>query len=146
MRIGVIGAGNIGGTVGKLWIDAGHEVRFASRHPDDLQPLLDKLGPRASAGTSADAAKFGDVVMITVPLKAIPPLAREIGPLVAGKVVLDTSNAYPQRDGETAAEAKSHPAGTAGWAASLFKGARWVKAFNSVYYKTLANEAHRKRD
>ncbi|MGZ7030555.1 MAG: NADPH-dependent F420 reductase [Thermoanaerobaculia bacterium] len=146
MKIGIIGAGNIGSTVGKLWIDAGHEVRFASRHPDDLDTLVAKLGPRASAGTPADAARFGEVVMITVPLKAVPPLAREIGPSLVGKVVLDTSNAYPQRDGETAGEAKAHPTGTAAWAATLFPGVRWVKAFNSVYYKTLDNEAHRKGD
>jgi predicted dinucleotide-binding enzyme len=146
MRIGIIGAGNIGSTVGKLWIDAGHDVRFASRHPDDLEPLVAKLGPHASAGTPADAAKFGEVVMITVPLKAVPELARELGSSLAGKVVLDTNNGYPKRDGDIGDDAKRHPGGSSAWAAARFPGARWVKAFNSVYYKTLGNEAHRKGD
>jgi 8-hydroxy-5-deazaflavin:NADPH oxidoreductase len=146
MRIGIIGAGMIGSTLAKLWVDAGHEVRLASRHPDALQPLVKQLGPRASAGTPAEAAQFGDVVMLTVPLKAIPELARDLAPLVAGKIVLDTGNAYAQRDGDAARRATSHPQGSAGWAAATFPNARWVKAFNTVYYKVLEKEAHRDGD
>jgi predicted dinucleotide-binding enzyme len=127
----------------KLWVDAGHEVRLASRHPDALKPLIEKLGPRASAGTPADAAQFGDVVMLTVPLAAIPDLARDLAPLLVSKVVLDTGNAYEGRDGAVAREATGHPKGSAGWAAAQFPGARWVKAFNTVYFKTLASEADR---
>ena len=146
MKIGIIGAGMIGSTVGKLWIDAGHEVRFASRHPETLQPLVKQLGKRASAGTAADAARFGEVILISVPLVAIPALADEIADLVRGKVVLDTGNAYEKREGGVAREASAHPNGSAGWAAAMFPGARWVKAFNTVYYKTLETEAHRKGD
>src|SRR4051794_34792955 len=105
MRIGIVGAGMIGSTLAKLWIDAGHEVRLASRHPEQLQPLVDKLGARASAGTAEDAATFGDVVMLTVPLAAIPDLARTLAPLLTGKVVLDTGNAYEKRDGDAAQDA-----------------------------------------
>ena len=79
MRIGIIGAGKIGSTVGRLWVDAGHEVKFSSRHPEELQSMAGDLGPRASAGTPQEAAAFGEVVMVTVPLKAMPQLAREIG-------------------------------------------------------------------
>src|SRR5882724_11116456 len=143
MKIGIIGAGMIGSTVGKLWVDAGHEVRFASRHPDELRPLVERLGPRASAGTAAEAAAFGEVVMLTVPLAAVPELARDLAPALAGKVVLDTGNAYEQRDGETARQATRHPQGSAGWAAAMFPAARWVKAFNTVNFKTLQREAHR---
>jgi predicted dinucleotide-binding enzyme len=146
MRIGIIGAGMIGSTLAKLWVDAGHEVRLASRHPDELEPLVKKLGARASAGTPAEAARFGEVVMLTVPLKAVPELARDLAPLLAGKVVLDTGNAYPQRDGDAARQATSHPRGSAGWAAAMFPDARWVKAFNTVYYKVLETEAHRAGD
>jgi len=144
MKIGIIGAGMIGSTVGKLWIDAGHEVRFASRHPEELAPLVEKLGPRASAGNAAEAAAFGDVVMVTIPLVAVHALANELS--LAGKIVLDTSNAYEKRDGATAHEASQHPKGSAGWAAEMFPDARWVKAFNTVYFKTLATEAHRDGD
>lgn len=136
----------IGSTLAKLWADAGHEVRLASRHPDQLKPLVHEIGPRASAGTPMEAAAFGDVVMLTVPLKAIPDLARDLAPLLAGKIVIDTGNAYQQRDGDTARQANSHPEGGAAWAAAMFPDARWVKAFNTVYYKTLESEAHRKGD
>ncbi len=146
MRIGIIGAGMIGSTVAKLWVDAGHEVLLASRHPEALQPLVDRLGQLASRGTARETAASGDVVMITIPLKALPDLARDVAPLLQGKVVLDTSNAYDGRDGETAHAARAHPAGSAGWAAEMFPGARWVKAFNTVHFKTLASEAHRAGD
>jgi predicted dinucleotide-binding enzyme len=146
MRIGIVGAGMIGSTVAKLWVDAGHEVRLASRHPNELELLVKRLGARASAGTPEGAAQFGDVVMLTVPLTAMPELGPDLAPLLAGKVVLDTGNAYAQRDGEMAREMARHPQGSAGWAAAHFPGARWVKAFNTVYYKTLAKEAHRQGD
>src|SRR6185436_13542854 len=96
-----------------------------------------------SAGTPADAATFGDVVMLTVPLKAVPELARDLAPALAGKIVLDTGNAYERRDGAVASQASTHPQGSAGWAAAMFPGSRWVKAFNTVYFKTLEREAHR---
>jgi len=136
----------IGSTLAKLWVDAGHEVRVASRHPEDLRELVASLGERASAGTAAEAATFGGVVMLSVPLKAVPELARELAPLLVGKVVLDTGNAYEKRDGTAAHDAARHPEGSAGWAAAMFPGSRWVKAFNSVYFATLLSEAHRNGD
>jgi predicted dinucleotide-binding enzyme len=146
MRIGIIGAGMIGSTVAKLWADAGHDVKLATRHPESLKPLVTKLGPRASAATPLEAATFGEVVMITVPLVALSQLAQDLGRSLAGKVVLDTSNAYERRDGEAAREATGHPHGSAAWAAAMFPQSRWVKAFNSVYFKTLETEAHRAGD
>jgi 8-hydroxy-5-deazaflavin:NADPH oxidoreductase len=146
MRIGIVGAGMIGSTVAKLWVDAGHEVRLASRHPEDLKPLVATLGNRASRGTPVDASTFGDVVMLTIPLKAIPDLARDLATLLPGKIVMDTGNAYEKRDGDAARDAARHPEGSAGWAAAWFPGARWVKAFNTVYYKLLESEAHRGGD
>lgn len=146
MRLGIIGAGMIGSTLAELWVHAGHDVRVASRHPDDLKSMVERLGTRASAGTPHDAAMFGDVVMLTVPLKAVPDLARDLAPALADKIVLDTGNAYERRDGAVARQASAHPQGSAGWAAAMFPGSRWVKAFNSVYFKTLQTEAHRKGD
>jgi len=146
MRIGIIGAGMIGSTLAKLWVDAGHDVRVASRHPDELKAMIEQLGIRGSAGTPQDAAIFGDVVMLTVPLKAVPDLARDLAPALAGKIVLDTGNAYERRDGAVARQASAHPQGSAGWAAAMCPGSRWVKAFNTVYYKTLQTQAHRQGD
>ena len=146
MRLGIVGAGMIGATMAKLWSEAGHDVRVASRHPEQLKELVERLGERVSAGSSEDAAVFGQVVMLTVPLKAVPDLAPDLAPSLAGKIVLDTGNAYDQRDGTIAREARAHPRGSAGWAAERFPGARWVKAFNSVYFETLLKEAHRRGD
>jgi 8-hydroxy-5-deazaflavin:NADPH oxidoreductase len=146
MRIGIIGAGMIGSTMAKLWADAGHTVMIASRHPDELEPLVAKLGRNASAGAPVDAAAFGEAILLTVPLGALPQLASDLGPTLVGKVVLDTSNAYERRDGATAREAAQHPQGSAGWAAAMFPGAHWVKAFNTVYFKVLEHEAHRDGD
>src|SRR5262245_49544090 len=142
MRIGIIGAGMIGSTLAKLWADAGHDVCLASRHPEALQRLTERIGARASVGTPADAVTFGDVVVLSVPLKAIPDLARALGSALSGTTVLDTANAYERRDGEIALQARAHPGGSSAWAAAMFPGARWVKAFNTVYFKTLEAEAH----
>jgi 8-hydroxy-5-deazaflavin:NADPH oxidoreductase len=146
LRIGIVGAGMIGSTLAKLWIDAGHEVRVASRHPEKLKALVKSLGARASAGTPKEAVEFADVVMLTVPLKAVSELSRGLASLLVGKIVMDTGNAYERRDGDAARHASQHPRGSAGWAAAMFPGSRWVKAFNTVYYKTLESEAHREGD
>jgi 8-hydroxy-5-deazaflavin:NADPH oxidoreductase len=136
----------IGSTVAKLSADVSHEVRLASRHPEGLNSLVERIGPRASVGTPLEAVQFGEVVMLTVPLKAILDVARDLAPALAGKIVLDTGNAYERRDGDTARQATAHPQGSAGWAAAMFPGSRWVKAFNTVYYKTLESEARRAGD
>jgi 8-hydroxy-5-deazaflavin:NADPH oxidoreductase len=99
LKIGVIGAGNIGGTVGGFWVNAGHPVMFSSRHPEELKPLTDRLGPLAKAGTVAEALAFGDAILLAVPYKAVPQLAKDYAPQFAGKVVLDAGNAVAARDG-----------------------------------------------
>jgi 8-hydroxy-5-deazaflavin:NADPH oxidoreductase len=100
LKIGVIGSGHIGGTIGGLWVKAGHSVLFSSRHPEELKPLTDSLGPLAKAGTVGDALDFGDVILVAVPYKAIPELAKDYGPKFAGKIVIDPANAVARRDGE----------------------------------------------
>jgi len=146
MRIGIIGGGMIGSTLAKLWAEAGHDLIVASRHPEELKPLVERIGTHAVAGMPIEAASLGTVVMLTVPLKAMPDLARDLKQELRGKIVLDTANAYERRDGTAAVEAAAHIKGSAGWAAAMFPGARWVKAFNTVYFKTLETEAHRRGD
>src|SRR6201982_4279712 len=85
LKIGVIGSGHIGGTIGGLWVKAGHSVLLSSRHPEELKPLTDRLGPLAKAGTVGDALDFGDVILVAVPYKAIPELAKDYGPKFAGQ-------------------------------------------------------------
>jgi len=96
--LGLIGSGNIGSTVARLAVDAGHDVVLSnSRGPETLKDLVEELGPHARAATAAEAAEAGDVVVVTVPLKAYGDVP--VAPL-AGKVVIDTNNYYPERDGQ----------------------------------------------
>ncbi|MFP2958464.1 NAD(P)-binding domain-containing protein [Myxococcus sp. 1LA] len=84
MRIGVIGAGWLGGTVGRLWVKAGHEVLFSSRHPEELVSMAQELGPRASVGTPRQAAEFGTVLLFVRARRA--PFQRvRTGPERAGR-------------------------------------------------------------
>jgi predicted dinucleotide-binding enzyme len=76
LNVGIIGAGNIGGTAARLFVDAGHDVVISnSRGPDTLRALVAVLGPNARAATPGEAARFGDVVLVAIPLKAYPSLA-----------------------------------------------------------------------
>lgn len=143
MKIGVVGSGRIGSTVGTLWARAGHDVMFASRHPETLDDLVGRVGARASRGTPEEAARFGDVVLVAVPFKAVPDVGRALAPLLRGKVVLETANPYPDRDGEIARDVINSRRGTGPFIAEWFPGVRVVRAFNSVWDKTLAKEAHR---
>ncbi|MBE7200371.1 MAG: NADPH-dependent F420 reductase [Parafilimonas terrae] len=138
IRIGVIGAGNIGGTIGTLWVKDGHEVMFASRHPETLASMVSELGPKAKAGTPEEAVKFGDAVFIAVPYKAYPELAKEIGPALKGKVVLDAGNATQKRDGALYDEVQANGLGIT--TAKYFPDARLVRAFSSANYKIFAKE------
>ena len=142
MKIGIIGAGHIGGTLARLWVAAGHEVLLSSRHPDELRPLAKKLGPKAHVGTPKEAASFGDVVLVSVPYKALPELGRDLKAELAGKIVLDTCNPYPGRDGDMANEARKKGTGVA--SAEFLPGTRLVRAFNAINAGSLASEAHRK--
>jgi 8-hydroxy-5-deazaflavin:NADPH oxidoreductase len=140
-KIGIIGAGKIGGTLATLWVKAGHEVLISSRHPDELKPLAQSLGPKAHVGTPREAAMFSDVVLISVPYGALPQVGRELAKELAGKIVLDTGNPYPERDGDMALEARKKGTGVA--SAEFLPGVRLVRAFNAINYKDLAGQAHR---
>jgi len=140
MRIGIVGSGRVGGTLGSVWVRAGHEVMFSSRHLDDDKALAARLGSTARAGTPREAAAFGDVVMISVPYKALPDVGRELADLIKGKIVIDTCNPFVSRDGEIANWAREKGAGLA--SAELLPGARIVRAFNAIGAARMG-EAHR---
>jgi predicted dinucleotide-binding enzyme len=141
LKIGVIGAGRIGGTVGGLWVKAGHHVLFSSRHPDRLKGLVRELGSRARAGRPREAASFGEVVLVSVPYHAVPQIGRDFAAQLKGKIVLETGNPFPGRDGAMAGPARAMGVGLA--SARFLPGTRLVRAFNSVGYFALRSEAHR---
>lgn len=127
-RIGVIGAGWLGGTVGRAWAKAGHRVLFSSRHPEELTASLGGLGDTATTGYPADAAKFGEILLFAVPFDALPQLGRDLHDDIAGKIVLDACNAAP--NGALTAEAQAK--GVAETSAAYLPGTRLVRAFSAV--------------
>src|SRR4029077_5028072 len=142
LKIGVIGSGHIGGTIGGLWVKAGHSVLFSSRHPEELKPLTDSLGPLAKAGTVGDALDFGDVILVAVPYKALAERAHDSGPKFAGKLVIYPSNAVARRDGEDLLK-ETKEKGIGATTESYLKGSHVVRAFNSRRYPHCVTEAHR---
>jgi 8-hydroxy-5-deazaflavin:NADPH oxidoreductase len=139
--IGIIGSGNIGGTIGGLWVKAGHPVLFSSRHPEELKDLVDKLGPLAKAGTVADAISFGQVIFVAVPYGALPQIGKENAAALKGKIVLDACNAVASRDGAVAEEVEQNGIGVT--SQKYLAGTRLVRGFNTMSYKTFAAEANR---
>jgi predicted dinucleotide-binding enzyme len=141
LKIGIIGTGRIGGALAGHWAKAGHELVISSRHPDELKPLAASLGPRVRTGTPAEAAAFGEVVLVSVPYGALPQVGRDHAAVLKGKVVLETGNPFPQRDGPMAEPARAKGTGTA--SAEFLPGVRLVRVFTSVPHWAVKDEAHR---
>ncbi len=141
MKIGVIGSGRIGSTIGGLWVKAGHEVMFSDRDPEQVKRAIEGLGPRARAGSVQEAVAFGDAILIAVPYGALPAIQQQVGAQLKGKVVVDPNNPVPSRDGEMAVQAKEK--GAAASTAAILPGARLVRSFNSWGYGVMAREANR---
>jgi len=141
MKIGVIGSGRIGSTLGGLWVKAGHEVMFSDRDPEQVKRVVESLGPRARSGSVQEAVAFGDAVLIAVPYGALPAIRDQVGAQLRGKVVIDPNNPVPSRDGEIGTQAREKGAGVS--TAALLPGARTVRAFNSWGYAVMAREASR---
>jgi len=141
IRIGIIGAGNIGSTIGGLWIKTGHPVMFSSRHPDELKDMVTKLGSLAQAVTVEQAIAFGDALFIAVPYGAIPQIGKDYSAAMKGKVMLDACNAVSARDGTIADEVEQNGIGVT--SQKYFPDARIVRAFNTMSYTIFAREANR---
>jgi hypothetical protein len=137
MRIGIIGAGHIGGTLARRFVAAGNDVAVSnSRGPDTLQAIVEELAPRGQALTAAEAARFGDVVVVSVPFGRYQELPTEG---VAGKVVIDTNNYYPQRDGRFE-ELDTDRTTSSELLQAHLPGARVVKAFNAIVWTRLRDD------
>lgn len=145
MKIGIIGSGDIGGNLGLHLTDAGYEVMFSSRHPDRLETLAKQAGPKASTGTIEEAAKFGDIIILAVPFKAVEEVAEKIGPQ-KGKTIIETTNPYPNRDGEVAQKVRDSNKAASVFVAEHFPEAHVLKAFNTIYFKNLRDDAFREGD
>jgi predicted dinucleotide-binding enzyme len=144
MKIATIGAGREGGALGALFVKAGHQVVFSSRHPEQLKDLVAGLGPLARAGTVAEAIAFGEVVLLVVPYPAVPEIGKEHGSALAAKaLVIDVSNPIGARDGEDVVKRVDEQGGAGLATAKALPGAHVVRAFNAIGYTQLATLAHR---
>lgn len=144
MKIGIIGSGQQGGSIGLIWARAGHEVLFSSRNPGSLKDLVASAGPKARAGLPQEAAAFGDVILIAVPYGALPQVGKDYAATMKGKVVIDCGNAREDRDGAIAKDVESR--GTGATSAELLPGVRLVRAFNALSFQQVRNEAFRAGD
>ena len=140
--IGIIGAGNIGGTIGALWIKSGHPVMFSSRNPDELKDMVAKLGPLAHAGTVAEAIAFGDTLFIAVPYAALPQIGSDYRAALKGKVMLDACNAVPTRDGDAITK-EADENGTGITSQKYLAGTKLVRAFNTMGAKIFETQSNR---
>lgn len=140
-RIGILGAGDMGGALARHWVNAGYEVMISSRNPAKLETLTKELGKNASAGTALQAARFGNVIVAAVPFSALPQLGKDLESDLRGKVVIDITNPYPYRDGIMAFEAREEGTGLA--TQRFLPGTKVVRAFNSILAENLESMAHR---
>jgi 8-hydroxy-5-deazaflavin:NADPH oxidoreductase len=139
MKIGVIGAGGIGGTIGTLWAKAGHDVLFSSRNPEKLADLVAAAGATARAGTVLEAAVFTDVILLAVYYWTMDEALAAAGTL-NGKILIDATNPYRINNGRI----HRVPDASSGLElAAKVPGAKVVKAYNTLPTATFANEAHR---
>ena len=130
MRLAILGAGWLGGSVGRNWVRAGHEVMFASRHPDGLAQMVARTGPGASAGSLLDAAAFCDAALLSVPYEPAPDIAALVGEALRGKVLINASNQPFDRGHDLARRADA--IGLGPLTAELFPTAGVAIAFSAV--------------
>jgi predicted dinucleotide-binding enzyme len=139
MKIGVIGAGHIGSNAARLFVKAGIEVAIAnSRGPQTLEPLVEELGDNAEAVTVEEARDFGDIVFISIPLGRIRELPTNGW---ENKIVIDTNNYYPDRDGNIA-ELDSGSTTSSEMLLQHIPGARLVKGFNTIWFEHLRSQGN----
>jgi 8-hydroxy-5-deazaflavin:NADPH oxidoreductase len=139
MKIGIIGAGNIGSNAARLFVRAGHDVAIAnSRGPDTLSELVAELGEYSRAMIVEDAAKFGEVDLVSIPLFRYTELPSDA---FDGKIVIDSNNYYPERDGNIKLLDEGKTTSSELLAEHL-KGARVVKGFNTIWFKHLRSQGN----
>jgi predicted dinucleotide-binding enzyme len=139
MKIGIIGAGHIGTNAARLFINAGHEVLISnSRGPDTLTKAIDSLGDHCKAGTTSEAAAFGDICLIAIPFGKYSSLPSD---QFDGKIVIDANNYYVGRDGHFD-EIDNGSTTSSEMLAEFLKGSLVVKAFNTIWFEHLRTQGN----
>ncbi len=147
MKIGVIGSGNIGGNLGKHWAKAGHEVLFSSRHPEQLNSLVNETEGNAKAVSVTDAFEANaDVYLLATPFEAIDTISELYAGEYGNKIIIDATNPYPERDGEMAQDVRDANYNATEYTATKFNTAKTAKAFNTIKAEDLKAKAFRETD
>lgn len=147
MRIGIIGSGKIGGNLGKHWAEAGHEVLFSSRHPEELGSLVKAAGKNAKAKSVTETFESkADVYLLAMPFEAIDKISELYAGEYANSIILDATNPYPQRDGDMAQKVRDANYNASEYTAMKFSTAKTVKAFNTIKAEHLRDRAFRTYD
>jgi len=139
-KIGILGAGNIGGAVGQMLAEAGYSVMLSARDVGPVQALAAKIGHGATAGTPKQAAMFGDVIVMAVPWGVLPQVGKDYAAELKGKIVIDTCNPREPRDGDLAKEGLAE--GTGVTDPKFLPGTRLVRAFNALSSRLLLPNRH----
>lgn len=143
MRVGIIGAGHIGGTLARLWANSGHQVTISSRHVEQLTPLVNQIGSNVCKGSVEEASKFGEVVVLSIPLGGIRTTGARIANYLVNKTVIDTMNPFIERDGDVAKEIIESGLASGEATQRRFPSAKIVRAFSNVRYLDLNSQNHR---
>lgn len=139
-KIGILGAGNIGGAMGKMLAEAGYPVMLSARDVGPVKALAAKIGHGAQAGTVEEAAKFGSIIVMAVPWGVLPQVGRDNAAQLKGKIIIDTCNPRAERDGDLAKEGLEK--GTGDTDPRFLPGTRLVRAFNALNFRVLTNSPH----
>ncbi len=129
MKIGIFGSGNVGSALGKIWVNNGHEIMFSSRHPENLKGLVESIGKNACFGLPAEAARYGEVVVLSVPWTQAADALKSAGSL-KGKVLIDCTNPLKR---DMSGLAVGYTTSAAEEVARMAPGAKVVKAFNTTF-------------
>lgn len=143
MKIGIIGAGHIGGTLARFWANSGHQVTVSSRHVEQLAALVSQISPNIFTGSVEEAAKFGEVVVLSIPLGGIKTTGAKIANHLVNKTVIDTMNPFIERDGDLAKEIIESGLSSGEATQKRFPSAKIVRAFSSIRYSDLMSQNHR---
>jgi predicted dinucleotide-binding enzyme len=140
MKIGVIGSGNVGGTLGEVWWKAGHQLMFSDRDPAQAAAQAERMAG-AKTGSAEEVIAWADVVFMGIPFGAWPAITRQYGQALRGKVVFEPTNPSPSRDGEIAAPARAKGSGNA--IVEMLPGVKIVRGFNTFSHRAMGQEANR---
>lgn len=137
MKIGIIGSGNVGSALGKIWGNGGHNIIFSSRHPEELKGLVESIGKNVCYGTPAEAADFGEVIVLAVPWAQASDALKSAGPFNS-KILIDCTNPLKSDMSGLAVGCNTSAAEEV---AKMAKGARVVKAFNTTFAALMQSQS-----